>query len=72
MISKNIASAVQKGSNVYVYNEQGCSLFYKQGTLIGFTATTVTIKRGDYIECYNNKGSKLFQRCDKNNLDVSV
>lgn len=51
MISKNIASAVQKGSNVYVYNEQGCSLFYKQGTLIGFTATTVTIKRGDYIEC---------------------
>lgn len=65
MISKNIAMAVQKGANVYVYNEQNLPLFYKQGTLIGFTSTTVTIKRGAYIECYNNKGSKLFQRCEK-------
>ena len=42
-----IASAIQRGSSVYVYDERGKNLYTRSGTLIGFTSTTVTIKRGN-------------------------
>ena len=42
-----IGSAVQRGNSVNVYNERGVMLFSKVGELIGYTGTTVTIRRGN-------------------------
>ena len=57
-----IASAVQRGSYVYVYNERGgqlCALpCGNDGSLQGYTASTVSIKRGNYIYIYDEKGSQ--------------
>ena len=63
--TKNIASAIQKGSNVYVYNEKGVPLFNRAGDLVGFTSTTVTVKKGSSIVCYDATGKTLFTRSAK-------
>lgn len=65
MISKNIATAVQKGTNVYVYNEKGIHLFNRAGELVGFTSTTVTVKKGNSLICYDATGKTLFTRSAK-------
>lgn len=36
-----IGTVVQKGSNVYVYDERGSHLFTRDGERQGFTSTTV-------------------------------
>lgn len=57
-----IASAVQRGSFVYVYNERGATLTTlpagnKQGDgLHGFTSTTVSVRRGNSVYVYDEKG----------------
>lgn len=63
--TKNIASAIQKGSNVYVYDEKGVHLFNRTGDLVGFTSTTVTVKKGSSIVCYGATGKTLFTRSAK-------
>lgn len=63
--NKTIASAVQKGSNVYVYNEKGMTLFCRPGELLGFTSTTVTVKKGSSAICYDVSGKTLFSRSAK-------
>lgn len=65
MTIKTIGSAIQKGSNVYVYNEKGQSLFNRSGELTGFTSTTVTVKKGSSIICYDASGKTLFTRSAK-------
>lgn len=57
-----IASAIQKGSFVYVYGERGQTLFTRQGTLVGFTSNTVTVKRGNVNYVYDEKGATKFTR----------
>lgn len=54
-----IGSAVQRGNSVNVYNERGVMLFSKVGELIGYTGTTVTIRRGNQAITYRN--TKILQ-----------
>ncbi len=58
-----IATAVQKGSAVYIYDERGRVLFTvpflnSPGMgLTGYTSSTVSIKRsGNAVYTYNEKG----------------
>jgi hypothetical protein len=56
-----IASAVQKGNYVYVYDERGsqkCSIFCQDGSLQGYTGTTVSIRKGNYVYVYDETGSQ--------------
>lgn len=58
-----IATAKQKGSNVYVYDEKGRVLFTKNGELVGTTSKTVSIKKGKSgIYVYDEKGRVLFTK----------
>ena len=52
-----IGSAEMKGPNVWVYNERGTTIFNRPADdLIGYTSTTVTIKKGRNAYTYNEKG----------------
>ena len=57
-----IASAIQKGHSVYVYDERGRQLAVIPGGsksddgLTGYTATTVSIRKGSSIYVYDERG----------------
>jgi hypothetical protein len=59
-----IATAVQRGAYVHVYDERGveiCSIPSNNG-LVGYTSTTVTVKgNGGYNLIYNDKGQQISQ-----------
>lgn len=61
-----IASAVQRGSTVYLYNEKGSVLTTVPSStkpsegLLGFTSSTVSVRRGSTVYTYNEKGSVQF------------
>ena len=57
-----IATAVQNGSYVYVYDERGNQLYSKSGVLVGFTSTSVSVKNGNYVHVYDEKGNTMFSR----------
>ncbi len=50
-----ITTAIQRGSTVYVY-EKTKILFTRPGELVGFTGTTVSIKRNRIVYVYNERG----------------
>lgn len=57
-----IASAIQKGNFVYVYDERGRQLTTiasgggSGDGLQGYTATTVSIRKGSFIYVYDERG----------------
>ena len=51
-----IASAVQRGQTVYVYDETGCLLFEQFGELKGYTGSSVSIKQGTMLYFYDQRG----------------
>ena len=54
-----ITTAIQRGNIVYVYGEKNQTIFTASGILMGYTGTTVTVKRGSIdalIYVYNDKG----------------
>lgn len=57
-----IASAVQKGNFVYIYDERGHQLTTiaagggNHDGLQGYTATTVSIRKGSFICIYDERG----------------
>ena len=60
-----IGSAVQRGSLVYVYDENGCRLTSllagngpKEG-LQGYTSSTVSVRRSSLIYTYDERGRRL-------------
>lgn len=57
-----IATAIQKGNTVYVYGTSGNILFTRNGILLGFTSSSVSIKVGGATYVYNDKGSIMFTR----------
>ena len=57
-----IATAKQDSSQVRVYDEKGNFLFSKSGELVGYTATTMTIKDGSQNRTYDNKGNFKFSK----------
>ena len=59
-----ITTAIQKGSSVYVYSGTRL-LFTKYGELHGFTATSVSVRKGNYIYVYNEKGFQISSHYSK-------
>ena len=56
-----IANAVVKGTMIYINNKKGKlirQLGMAGGTFLGFTATTVSIKKGSHILIYNEQGKQ--------------
>lgn len=51
-----IATAVQRGNWVYVYDENGHQLTSLNGDLHGFTGSSVSVKRGNWIYVYDENG----------------
>ena len=63
---QQIASAVERGSYIYVYNDMGNQICAISGGgsgpkdgLKGYTASTVSVRRGSYIYLYNAKGNQI-------------
>ena len=58
-----IGHAEVRGSSVYVFDEKGKQLYFKSlpsnGSLAGFTSSTVSIKIGPNTYLYNEKGSQV-------------
>ena len=52
-----ISTAIQRGSYVYVYDEDNRTLFSVNGELYGFTSTTVSVQRGSYV--YDERGRQI-------------
>ena len=57
-----ISSAIQKGNTVYVYSNSGNVLFTRNGTLMGFTSKSVSIKIGNTVYVFSEKGAVMFTR----------
>jgi len=62
--SIQIASAVERGGFVYIYNDKGNQIGCvgggtgPNGGLVGFTGSSVSVRRGGYIYIYNAKGNQ--------------
>ena len=63
--SAQIASAIERGGFIYLYNERGSQIGCVGGGgsgpkdgLVGFTATSVSVRRGSFIYIYNAKGEQ--------------
>jgi hypothetical protein len=56
---------MQKGNFVYAYDEKGRMLFAKSGGsgpgdgLVGFTASTVSVRIGMFVHIYDEEGRTL-------------
>jgi hypothetical protein len=63
-----IGSALERGSLIYVYDEDGRTLFAKnkgsgpEDGLLGFTGSTVTIRFGSVIYTYNDHGQTVYAK----------
>lgn len=54
-----ISTVVEKGSSVSIYNEKNQyvgSISLCGGQLVGYTSTTVSIKKGGTVHVYDEKG----------------
>ena len=52
-----IITAIQKGSMVYVYGEHNRLLVTKSGDLHGYMGSSVSVKKGNTVYTYNDRGS---------------
>lgn len=57
-----IEVAIQRGPAVYIYGGGNRLLFTKNGTLAGYTSSTVTVKQGCTLFTYNDKGIMISRR----------
>lgn len=57
-----ITAAIERNGFVYVYGEGNRSLFSVLGELHGYTGTSVSVRRGDFIYIYNEKGGSQGSR----------
>jgi len=61
-----IGSAIERGSQVFIYNENGLMLYTKpKGSgphdgLLGFTGSTVTVRAGSTALTYGENGQVLY------------
>jgi hypothetical protein len=57
-----IASAVQNGNYIYVYDSTGrqlCAIYAGGGSLQGYTSSTVSAHRDNYVYTYDETGRQL-------------
>ena len=52
-----IGTAVQKGSWVYVYDDDHLLQYEREGELVGYTATSVFVKNGVFTYVYDQNGN---------------
>ncbi len=63
-----IGSAFERGSLIYVYDENGRTLFSKacgsghEDGLLGFTGSTVTVRFGSVIYTYDERGMTIYAK----------
>lgn len=58
-----IGTVKDTGSQVEVYDERGSYMFSKSGSLVGYTATTVSVRTSSgRIEVYNERGSYQYSK----------
>ena len=63
-----IGSAIERGSQVFVYNEAGQMLYSKpkgsgpEDGLLGFTGSTVTVRAGSVIITYGEHGQIIYTK----------
>ena len=63
-----IGSAIERGSQVFVYNEHGHMLFSKpkgsapEDGLLGFTGASVTVRSGSVVFVYGLQGEILYSK----------
>jgi hypothetical protein len=63
-----IATAIERGSQVFVYDERGQMLFSKpKGSgphdgLLGFTGSTVTVRSGSVVFIYGLHGEIVYSK----------
>lgn len=63
-----IASVVQRGTILYVYNEKNQTLFTKSvgrgpnDGLKGYTSQFVTVQQGRILYTYNEKGATVYTK----------
>lgn len=62
-----IATAIQKGTTIYVYDEKNHQLFTRSVSssdrgLLGYTSTTVSIQKGSIVYTYDQKGRQMYTR----------
>lgn len=55
----SISLAQQKGSTVYVYDDNNRQLFAISGDLQGYTSGSVTIKKGYTLYTYDERGRQI-------------
>ncbi len=54
-----VANVIQRGSTVYVYDEQGRLMWNHSGELHGYTDSTVSVQRGSMFITYDDKGYQV-------------
>ena len=54
-----IITAIERYGTVYVYGENNRTLFTKRGQLHSVTSTSVSIREGNYVYTYNERGSRI-------------
>lgn len=54
-----IMVAVQRGNFVYVYDDKHRQIAGAYGELVGFTSTTFSVRRCNYVYSYFAKGAYL-------------
>ncbi len=52
----------ERNGLVYVYGENNIQLFSRCGELYGYTSSSVTIKSGNLLHIYNEKGTQIGSR----------
>jgi len=63
-----IGSALERGSLIYVFDEDGRTLFAKargsgpRDGLLGFTGSTVTVRFGSIIHTYDEDGQTIYAK----------
>ena len=57
-----IGMGQQRGSSVYVYDENNRQLWTRNGELQGYTSGNVTIKIGSTLYMYDEKGRQVGTR----------
>ena len=58
-INMAIANVIQRGNACHVYNEKNSNIFTIPGELMGYTSTTVNVKRQHAIYTYNEKNQQI-------------
>ncbi len=56
---RTIAVAVERNGWCYAYDKSNCQILSQPGKLWGFTSTTMSVKRGDFVYTYDVTGRQI-------------